>query len=250
MNEIEVKNVSVNYGSVRALDNINLKIRKGEFLGIIGPNGGGKTTLLKALLGLIKPSEGEIIIKNNKSIGYVPQFSNFDRSFPISVIDVVLMGTLKGRMKFFKKYKKEDIKNAEKIMKDLGISEFRNRQIGQLSGGQLQKVLIARALIMDPDIIILDEPTASLDANSKTEIYDLLKNLNATKTIIIVSHDVGVINSYIGNVACLNKNLYYHGNDNKLNQDILEKVYGCPVEILAHGDTPHRVVMKHEEDKK
>lgn len=250
MNVIEVKDLNVYYGPVQALSNINLKVKKGEFLGIIGPNGGGKTTLLKVLLGLIKPDEGNVKININTPIGYVPQFSHFDREFPIKVLDVVLLGALEGRIKPFHRFKKNQIKKAEDIMNSLGIIEFRNRQISQLSGGQLQKVLIARALMVEPEIMILDEPTASLDANSKTEIYNLLKRLNKDKTIIVVSHDMGVINSYIHTVACLNKNLHYHGDDTKLNENILEKVYGCPVELVAHGPTPHRVLRTHEEDER
>ncbi|MGO1527614.1 MAG: metal ABC transporter ATP-binding protein [Senegalia sp. (in: firmicutes)] len=248
MNIIEVNNLTVNYGSVTALDNINIKIKKGEFLGIIGPNGGGKTTLLKSLLGLIKPTAGEVKINNKKPIGYVPQFSNFDRNFPIKVLDVILLGKLKGKIKFLHKFKKEEVKRAEEIMESLNILEFKDRQISQLSGGQLQKVLIARALIMDPEIMILDEPTASLDANAKTDIYNLLKKLNEDKTVIVVSHDIGVINSYIDTVACLNKTMHYHGDDTKLGKETLENVYGCPVELIAHGNTPHRVLHVHEEE--
>lgn len=249
MGIIEVKDLCVDYGQIRALDNINLNVKKGEFLGIIGPNGGGKTTLLKVLLGLIKPTKGELKVNNKKPIGYVPQFTNFDRGFPISVLDVVLIGSLEGRIKFFHKFNKNQIKKAEDIMKSLSILDFKDRQISQLSGGQLQKVLIARALMVDPEIMILDEPTASLDANAKTDIYNLLKELNKEKTIIVVSHDMGVINSYIDTVACLNKNLHYHGDDSKLRQNTLEKVYGCPVELVAHGSTPHRVLRMHEEDQ-
>ncbi|MBS4538103.1 metal ABC transporter ATP-binding protein [Clostridium sp. D2Q-11] len=250
MNVIEVKDLSVDYGPVRALDNINLQVEKGEFLGIIGPNGGGKTTLLKVLLGLIKPNHGEVEINFKKPIGYVPQFSHFDREFPISVLDVILLGALEGKIKILHKFKKDQVKKAEEIMKSLGILEFKDRQISQLSGGQLQKVLIARALMVEPEVMILDEPTASLDANSKTEIYNLLKLLNKDKTILVVSHDMGVINSYIDTVACLNRNLHYHGDDTKLDQNVLEKVYGCPVELVAHGPTPHRVLKIHEEDEK
>lgn len=248
MNIIEVNNLTVNYGSVTALDNINIKIKKGEFLGIIGPNGGGKTTLLKSLLGLIDPTSGQVKVNDDRPIGYVPQFSNFDRTFPIKVLDVILLGRLEGKIKFLHKFKRNDIKRAEEIMESLDILNFKNRQISQLSGGQLQKVLIARALIMDPQVMILDEPTASLDANSKTEIYNLLKKLNIDKTIIVVSHDIGVINSYIDTVACLNKTMHYHGDDTKLGKETLENVYGCPVELIAHGNTPHRVLHVHEEE--
>lgn len=249
MYDIEVKNVSVYYDSVCALRNVNLKVKHKDFLGILGPNGGGKTTLLKTLLGLIKPTEGEVKIGKGGLIGYVPQYTNFNKDFPISVLDVVLMGLLPKRMKWFHKYLKKDIDKAENIMKELNIFEFKDRQISQLSGGQMQKVLIARALVMEPTILLLDEPTASIDANAKTEIYALLKELNEKMTIIIVSHDVGVISSYITSVACINKTLHQHENEFGVDQDTLEKVYGCPVDMIAHGKIPHRVFREHESEE-
>lgn len=242
--DIETKNLSVNYGSVCALKDINLKVKKNEFLGIIGPNGGGKTTLLKVLLGIIKPTTGIVNINRDKKIGYVPQFTHFDRSFPVSVLDVILMGRLPKKMSIFHKYNKSDKEKAEKILNELNIIDLKNRQIGKLSGGQLQKVLIARALITNPDIIILDEPTASIDSKTKLEIYDILKRLNKQKTIIIVSHDMKHVFSYIDSVACVNKTLHYHGNDNELNDDILEDVYGCPVKIFMDSKEEHNNLLK------
>lgn len=250
MIDIKINNVSVYYGSECILDNINLNIRNKEFLGIIGPNGGGKTTLLKLLLGIVKPTKGSVKVRQGCTIGYVPQFTSFDKGFPIKVMDVVLMGLTPQKLHLFHKFSGKDVSLAEKIMKELDIFEYKDRQIGQLSGGQLQKVLIARALINKPDILLLDEPTASIDANSKTEIYHLLNTLKKDMTIVIVSHDIGVIFSYIDSIACLNKTLYYHGNDPKLNHNTLEKIYGCPVELVAHWDTPHRVFRPHEEVKK
>lgn len=245
MYDIEIKNVSVYYDNVCALKDVNLKVKKGEFLGIIGPNGGGKTTLLKLILGLIKPSSGNINIKRNMPIGYVPQFSFFNKHFPVKVLDVVLMGQLKKSLKLFHRYTEEDIKKADKIMEQLGILGFRDRQFGQLSGGQLQKVLIARALTVEPGILLLDEPTANLDAQSKTEIYELLKKLNKHITIVLVSHDMGAISSYVDTIACLNQKLYYHG-EAKLSNNTIEKVYGCPIDLIVHG-FPHRVLRPHEQ---
>ncbi len=247
---IKLQDVSVRYGSVIALENINLKVKENEFLAIIGPNGGGKTTLLKVLLGLITPTEGLVKFNKDVTLGYVPQFTRFNTNFPITVEDVILTGRLPSKLKFFHRYYKEDLDIALDIMKRLGIEEFRYRQIDKLSGGQKQKVLIARALLIEPKILLLDEPTASLDSNSKNEIYNLLKVINKDKTIVMVSHDIGVISSYIDSVACLNKRLYYHGDDTKLDRNKLESSYGCPVELIAHGGTPHRVLCKHEEDIK
>ncbi len=207
MNEIKMKNLSVSYGEVCALKNINLEIGSREFIGITGPNGAGKSTLLKVLLGILKPTSGSILLKDNMSIGYVPQFTSFDKQFPIKVLDVILMGNLSNKIKLFKKYSKEDIDSVRNIMDKLGILRFEHRQIGQLSGGQLQKVLIARALMTDPEVLVLDEPTASLDFKAKIEIYDMLSKIKKEKTIIIVTHDMEEVMSYTDRVVYLNKGL-------------------------------------------
>jgi zinc transport system ATP-binding protein len=252
MNAVEIKNLNVNYEKLNALKDINITIKDKEFIAILGPNGGGKTTLLKSILGLIKPSSGDIKVygkdpmDKRNSIGYVPQFSKFEKNFPISVIDVVLMGRLKAGMKFFDKYSKKDIEYAENIINTLEINELRNRQIGELSGGEMQRVLIARALCTESKLLLLDEPTASLDVESKNSIYSLLKDLNKDITIIVVTHDTGFVFSYIDKIACLNQKLFYHGEP-ELDSDIMDKVYGCPVDIIAHGNVPHRVLKSHQE---
>ncbi|MDI3533826.1 MAG: zinc transport system ATP-binding protein [Thermosediminibacterales bacterium] len=211
MYDLELKNVNVYYDKVCALKNINLQVKKSEFLGIIGPNGGGKTTLLKLILGMIKPSSGIVNINENITIGYVPQTSNFNKHFPIKVLDVILMGRLDKSLKLFHKYTKEDVEKVGKIMERLGILELRDRQVGELSGGQLQKVLIARALAVEPKMLLLDEPTANIDVQSKTEIFEILKKLNEQVTIILVTHDIGIMSSYVDTIAFLNQKLYYHG---------------------------------------
>lgn len=250
-NAVEIENLTVYYQNVCALSNINLTIKDKEFIGIIGPNGGGKTTLLKSILGLVRPDSGKIRIYNKSPskahglIGYVPQFSKFNRDFPISVMEVVLMGRLSSRVPVFHHYTSEDKSIVESIMKKLGIYELCNRQIGQLSGGQLQRTLIARALAVQPQILLLDEPTASLDASSKSDIYEILKQLNQEMTIILVTHDMGAISSYIDTLACLNTKLYYHGKA-ELNEAVIQQIYGCPVDLIAHG-VPHRVFKEHEE---
>ncbi|KEI04464.1 metal ABC transporter ATP-binding protein [Clostridium botulinum] len=238
---IEISNVDVYYDDVSALSNINLKVKEKEFLAILGPNGGGKSTLLKLILGFRKPSSGDISIfgkhpkKSRKLIGYVPQFTKFDKKFPISVGEVVLMGKLGNSIRPFHKFNDDDRKKADDIMKRLNIYQFKERQIGQLSGGQMQRVLIARALLVEPKILLLDEPTASLDATTKIQIYELLKELNENMTIIIVTHDINIISKYATNIACIDNKLYYHGKV-QLGNDIIKRVYGCPAESISAKD--------------
>lgn len=240
-NIIKISNLNVYYENVCALHNINLEIKDKEFLAILGPNGGGKSTLLKVILGFKVPKHGEIKICDmtpsdaRRLIGYVPQFTKFNKKFPISVEEVVLMGKLGGKMKIFHRFTNEDREKAHKIMKKLSIYELKNRQIGQLSGGQMQRVLIARALLVEPKILLLDEPTASLDARTKIQIYELLKELNKDMTIIIVTHDIKMVSSYVSTIACINQKLYYHG-DLKVDSNIFEQIYGLQVNL---GDEGH-----------
>ncbi|ABK61677.1 MULTISPECIES: metal ABC transporter ATP-binding protein [Clostridium] len=237
-NIIEINDVDVYYEDVSALSNINLKVEQNEFLAILGPNGGGKSTLLKLILGFRQPTCGDIKIlgkspkKSRSLVGYVPQFTKFDKKFPISVEEVVLMGRLGGRIKPFHKFNDEDHKKVEDIMKKLNIYQFKDRQIGQLSGGQMQRVLIARALLIEPKILLLDEPTASLDAATKIQIYELLKELSSEMTIVIVTHDVNIISTYATKIACIDNKLYYYGKAQSGNE-VLSKIYSYPIEPIS-----------------
>lgn len=248
-NIIKLKNINKSFDEVKVLKDINLEVKEGQFLAIIGPNGGGKTTLLKIILGLIEPDNGDVKIKNldikkgRKLIGYVPQISDFNKKFPIDVEDVILMGRISDQKGLFYNYTTKDHKLAENIMKELDIFEIKNRQIGKLSGGQLQKVLIGRALVSEPEILLLDEPTASLDSEARSNIYEILKEINEKITIIVVTHDISALSSYFDSIACLNKNLHYHGGKDLSKKDV-EQVYGCPVDLIAHG-VPHRVLDEH-----
>jgi len=236
---IELRNVSAGYKqSLPIISDINLKVQEKEFLGIIGPNGGGKTTLLKVILGLIAPLKGKVLIggkeKNSSNkIGYVPQYSNFDKTFPISVKDVVSIGIKK-------KWNENSVIHA---LEKVNLVKKINEQIGQLSGGEQQRVLIARALANDPKILLLDEPTASIDSQTGNSIYELLTELNSEKTIILVSHDIGAISRSVKKIACLNKNLVYH-DSKEITKEMLEQTYRCPVDLIAHG-LPHRVLDHH-----
>lgn len=250
MHCIEIKDLNVCYGSVCALENINLKIKTGEFLAIIGPNGGGKTTFLKSLIGSLKPTSGEVLIKGNMPIGYVSQFTFFDRAFPINVLDVVLIGRLKNKIKLFHRYSKKDVKYAESIMKSLGILNLKNRQISQLSGGQMQKVLIARALATNPKILILDEPTASLDSKTKKEIYEILYKLKGEKTVIIVTHEVENITSYIDSIAYINKELKHYGQSKNIDNSLIKKGYGDSLKLHLKQKAILKKIEKFRKDKK
>jgi zinc transport system ATP-binding protein len=243
---LELKNVTVNINGNPVLEDVNLIVDKNDFVAIIGPNGGGKSTLLKTILGLIKPESGEIkILGQNqmdalKKIGYLPQKSYFDLSFPINVFDVVLMGRYKG---LFKNYDKKDRNAVINALKSVDMLEFRDRQINELSGGQMQRVFIARALVREPQLLLLDEPTASIDPEMQKSFYELLSSLKNRMTIILVTHDVGVASSYVDNIACLNRKLFYHGTPEDSAGGI-EAAYNCPIEIIGHG-IPHRVFKEH-----
>lgn len=210
---LSIKNLTVRYDYVLALDNISLEVKKGDFLAIIGPNGGGKTTFLKAILGLVKIDKGEILIegknidKNRHLIGYVPQFSLVDRKFPISVLEVVMTGILSPGLHPLFRYSKENKELALSKLKMVGIDHLVNRQITDLSGGEFQRLLIARALATEPKILFLDEPTASVDPDSRKKIYKALEELNKNITIIMVTHDLNSISKGIKNIVDLNRTL-------------------------------------------
>lgn len=245
---IKIADVWVNYDGEPALEAVDFEIPQLDFLGIIGPNGGGKTTLLKTLIGLVRPARGFISIFGNPParayslMGYVPQAGTFDRQYPINVQDAVMMGRLSSS-RMFRPYGKSDREQAIKALEQVGMYELKSRQIGKLSGGQVQRVLIARALAGNPKILLLDEPTSSVDSEAEKGLYELLHELNAERTIVIVSHDIGVISSHVKSIACLNRKLYHHGSKD-LTPEVIEAVYGCPVDLIAHG-TPHRVLKKH-----
>ncbi|MCK5490506.1 MAG: metal ABC transporter ATP-binding protein [Candidatus Pacebacteria bacterium] len=247
---IKINNISFAYQKEnKILENINLEVFGNDFLGIIGPNGGGKTTLLKIILGLISPDKGNVSVFNKKPkkardlIGYVPQFLEIDLDCPVSVLDIVLMGIL-SRKKVFQKYNDQDFELAKEVLDFVDLWDLRNNQIGELSGGQRQRVYIARALIRKPKLLILDEPTASIDEKSEKDFWELLKEINKNSAIIIVSHDTGVVFKNVNKIACLNKSLYCHDAD-EMTQEILDKTYKCDIEILGHG-LPHRVLKKHK----
>jgi zinc transport system ATP-binding protein len=251
MTTVSIKGLWICRAEHAVLEDINLELEPSDFLGLIGPNGGGKSTLLKVMLGLIKPDRGEIRIFGltpeaaRGRVGYMPQKTMFDQSFPVKVLDVVLMGRY-SRTGLFHRYGPEDRAAARRALEAVKMDDRAEREIGALSGGEQQRVFVARSLVSDPELLLLDEPTAGVDSAQQTEFYDLLSHLNHDLgiAIVMVSHDVTAISKYVSKIACLNQRLYYHGSKEITNEDI-EKAYGCPVEMIAHG-TPHRVLREHD----
>lgn len=241
MSVITASNLTVRYEQHIALQNVNFTIEDKEFIGIIGPNGGGKTTLVKAMLGLLKASEGSIKIEGKETVGYVPQVSTFDKNFPISVMDVILTGHLPKRFKLGHRFKGHDETHALKVMEQLGIEDLWKRQIGQLSGGQMQRVLIARALMNHPTILVLDEPTASVDQETKVEIYDMLKQLNKTMTILMITHDTAQMLPYLDRCIYINKTAHLHDHNGEAEGDLLDQ---CPIEWFIEGEKINKALTE------
>jgi zinc transport system ATP-binding protein len=254
---IDIQNLNFSYNRQPVLIDVNLTVQVGEFIAMIGPNGGGKTTLLKLMLGLLNADSGNIRIFGKKPqdvshrIGYVPQDVHINKDFPISALDVVLMGKLKPGIGG-SRHSEMDRLAALHALEQVEMEKFCNHRIGELSGGQKQRVFVARALVTDPELLFLDEPTASIDTKGQNEFYKLLNELNEKITIIVVSHDLMVVSGYIKSVVCVNRRLHYHGYA-ELTGEMIEMMYDCtaqetcPVELIAHG-LPHRVLHEHENE--
>jgi zinc transport system ATP-binding protein len=247
---IDIRNITVGYDESIILSDVSMTINNSDFIGVIGPNGGGKTTLLKAILGLLVPVKGEVVFHdcmtegNNHRIGYLPQINNIDRKFPISVSDVVKSG-LMSRKRIIKKYDKKDTEFAGQLMQEMGIYEIRNKAIGELSGGQIQRALLCRALVNQPKLLVLDEPNTYVDNRFEKELYEKLRVLNENIAILLVSHDLGTISTYVKSIACVNHSLHYHPG-NKITPELME-AYECPIQIITHGKIPHTVLHTHEQ---
>lgn len=251
MNPIEIKGLTAGYNGNAIIENIDLTLYKRDFLAIIGPNGGGKSTLLKTILGLIKPMSGCVEIfgeepeKGVTRIGYVPQNGAFDPSYPISVEEVALMG-LRSKKGLRPTYDRDSFRMARDAMEIMGISNLAHKKIGDLSGGQIQRTLMARALAPQPDILLLDEPMASLDPTIKDCIYDAFRKINDKVAILMVTHDMGIISTEVKRVACLNRTILVH-DEPLITPEMMKLGFHCPMELIAHG-VPHRVLEVHPDD--
>lgn len=252
---IEITDLSAAYDQKTVLNQVNLTVYERDFLGIIGPNGGGKTTLIKSILGLHHPCQGQIrFYKDGKEVpeinmGYLPQYNSIDKKFPISVCEVVLSGLSKQKS-LFRRYTREQHGQVRKIITRMGLEGLEERAIGELSGGQLQRALLGRALVSNPEVVILDEPNTYIDKRFEAKLYSLLEEINKERAIILVSHDIGTVLKNVKTIACVNETVHYHPHT-EVPTEWLEEHFGCPIEMLGHGAFPHRVLKchDHEEEK-
>jgi zinc transport system ATP-binding protein len=260
---IELKDLWFAYNGERVLDGVSLTLPAGEFLAVIGPNGGGKSTLLKLLLGLEKPGGGSARVLGREpgqaggQIGYLPQFSPVSASFPISVLGAVLLGLVKPGIDLSGVFRGSGSRRAERgaamtALMRVGMADLAHRRLSDLSGGQRQRVFIARAIVSGPELLLLDEPTASIDGKSRQEFMALLARLNQDMTIVMVSHDMSTVDGCVTSIACVNRSLHHHA-ESRLTPEIFAEAVGadlksgCPVELIAHGPVPHRVLLSHDD---
>ncbi len=249
---ISIKNLWAGYEADMVLEDINFDMFQDDFVGLIGPNGGGKTTLIRVILGLIKPEKGQITVmgqepaRGRKHIGYVSQFQVEDKHFPISVWDVAAMGRLRPNFLHNFRLSSQDNDAIEMALKETGMIDFRKRRIYELSGGPRQRVYISRALATEPKILLLDEPTSSVDSQSSNHLYELLSEINNHIAILLISHDLTAISASVKTIGCVNRRLVYEGNK-EITDEMVEVGYGCPVDLIAHG-VPHRVLPSHQHE--
>ena len=249
---IQISELYAAYDEKTVLRNVNLSVYERDFLGIIGPNGGGKTTLIKSILGLHQPQKGKICFyKEGKEVpeinmGYLPQYNNIDKKFPISVYEVILSGLSKQKS-IFRRYSNEQHELVRQMIVRMGLEGMDKRAIGELSGGQLQRALLGRALVSNPEVIILDEPNTYIDKRFEAKLYSLLEDINKERAIILVSHDIGTVLKNVKTIACVNETVHYHPHT-EVPTEWLEEHFGCPIEMLGHGTFPHRVLKCHDHE--
>ena len=244
---IKLHDVGVSYDGVIALEHVNIDIYANDFVGIIGPNGGGKSSLVKAIMGLA-PYTGKIEYDQSIThfskphIGYMPQITTFDKRFPISVEEVVMSG-LQREHGVFRRYSSDDRKRVREVLELTSLNDLNKRAIGELSGGQQQRVLLCRAIISNPKVLILDEPTNFVDNRFENELYNLLHHLSERMAIVMVSHDIGTISSVVRNIVCVNRHVHRH-DSNIITEEQLRN-YNCPIQLISHGNIPHTILGEH-----
>lgn len=259
---IDIQDLWFAYGGQRVLEGVNLTLPAGDFLAVLGPNGGGKSTLLRLLLGLEKPGGGSLRVLGREPggaggrIGYLPQHTTVSANFPITVLEAVVLGLVRPGLGSLgvllgRAERRRQRETALLCLERVGLADKAGRRLSELSGGQRQRVFIARAIVSGPELLLLDEPTASVDGRSRQELMDLLAVLNRDMTIVMVSHDMGTVDGCVKSIACVNQGLHFHP-DNRLTPEVFAQATGadlrasCPVELLAHGPIPHRVVHGHD----
>ncbi|MFP3867229.1 MAG: metal ABC transporter ATP-binding protein [Desulfobacteraceae bacterium] len=252
---VEIKNLYLRLNNLLILEDINLEIQEGRFVGVLGPNGAGKSSLIKVILGLVKPTRGEILVcgdpprrlrRMGQLVGYLPQRPLTNPHFPVSALEVVLMGRY-GHIGLVKRPDVTDKEIARQNLDRVGIAHLAERPIGELSGGEQQRVFIARALSAEPRLLLLDEPTVSLDVCSQDELYDIINKvkLELNLTVIMASHDIGAVATHVDDIICVNRRIHVH-QPPPIGRIALENTFGCSVEFLFHGEIPHRVVRVHD----
>jgi len=253
---VETRHLHVAINGCAVLKDVNLRLLENSFTGLIGPNGGGKTTLLRTLLGLIRPESGEVLVEGQRLgtgrkgawvMGYVPQQIRIDRRFPLSVLDAVVMGRY-GTIGLGRRAGRRDREIALDCLDRVGLVHLARVRIGDLSGGEQQRVFIARALSASPKVLILDEPMAAVDVAAQDGFYRLIKKLQQSYslTVVMATHDIGVVPIYCDAIACLNRTLHLHGRPEEiLKNEVFKKLYGSEVEVVMHGKLPHRMIGGH-----
>jgi zinc transport system ATP-binding protein len=235
---IQFSDLWFGYDAHPVLENVNISIAEQDFVSVVGPNGGGKTTLVKLVLGLLRPTTGTVRVfgvppeQARPRIGYMPQHAHLDTQFPARVRDVVLMGRL-GQGRSYGPYSKKDKLIAEKALGEVKMVESRNKPLSSLSGGQRQRVLLARALACEPEMLVLDEPTANLDMVMEGELYELLNELNRTLTVVMVSHDLGFVSHFVKSVVCVKRKVVAHPTS-EITGEIINEIYGAPMRMVRH----------------
>jgi zinc transport system ATP-binding protein len=243
----KIEGLSAGYGNDIVLRDVSLTVNQNDFIGVIGPNGGGKTTLLNVILGLIKPHKGTIEFNNSllrqNSIGYLPQMAAGDNTFPVTVTDVILSGLMiqKGVVA---RMSSEDRKRANSVIEEMGLTSVGRSPLTEISGGQLQRVYLGRAIIGNPELLLLDEPDNFVDTTFENDFYEKLHQLNERMAILMVSHDVGTISFHVKSFACINRQLHYHPSPEITNEQL--SAYDCPIQLVTHGRVPHTVLEKHD----